>query len=269
VSAGRTLTRRIPAFRGLLWKASYEYLAKRFGQANWTFMNYGFVSLDPAAQPIELDEADEPNRRNIQLYRHAIGSVDVAGRDVLEVGSGRGGGSSYIMRYLKPRSVVGVDFSPKAVDLCNQHIAIPGLTFKSGAAEALPFDDESFDVVVNIESSHCYQSMDKFLAGVQRVLRPGGYFVLADFRSAADLPEFLQQLSSSAMTLVEDEDITANVFKALEADSAAKLAVIDAIGPGLLRKPLQRFSATEGTQIFDSMRSGETTYLRCLLHKPA
>jgi ubiquinone/menaquinone biosynthesis C-methylase UbiE len=70
--------------------------------------------------------------------------------------------------------------------LCIEHIGIPGLTFKSGAAEALPFDDESFDVVINIESSHCYQSIAKFLSSVHRVLRPNGYFAFAEFRSAGD-----------------------------------------------------------------------------------
>jgi hypothetical protein len=38
------------------------------------------------------------------------------------------------------------------------------------------------------------------------------------------------------LTLLDEEDITRNVFASLEATSAAKLAVIDAIGPGLLRK---------------------------------
>jgi SAM-dependent methyltransferase len=38
------------------------------------------------------------------------------------------------------------------------------------------------DAVVNIESSHCYESMDTFLSEACRVLRPGGRFFFADLR---------------------------------------------------------------------------------------
>ncbi len=36
--------------------------------------------------------------------------------------------------------------------------------------------------MINIESSHCYGSMTRFLSEVSRVLRPNGYLLLADLR---------------------------------------------------------------------------------------
>ena len=95
---------------------------------------------------------------------------------MLEVGSGRGGGASYLSRYLRPRSVTGLDLSQKAVDLCNRHRKAPGLAFTRGDAQSMPFADSSFDAVVNIESSHCYPSMGKFLSEVHRVLRRAAAF---------------------------------------------------------------------------------------------
>src|SRR5437016_10678551 len=72
--------------------------------------------------------------------------------------------------------MVGIDLSDKAVDFCNQNYAIDALSFRQGDAENLPLSDASVDVVVNLESSHCYGSMDRFLSEVYRVLRPGGIF---------------------------------------------------------------------------------------------
>jgi ubiquinone/menaquinone biosynthesis C-methylase UbiE len=55
------------------------------------------------------------------------------------------------------------------------------LSFIKGDAEALAFDAGSFGAVINIESSHCYGSMETFLANAKRVLCQKGYFLYADF----------------------------------------------------------------------------------------
>ena len=121
-------------------------------------------TLDSDAEKLALEENDEPDRYFIQLYHHVASAVDLEDKEVLEVGSGRGGGSSYIKRYLKPRRMVGIDFSANAVAFCNDAYSVDGLSYQTGDAEHLPFEDESFDAVVNVESSHCYGSMEAFLA---------------------------------------------------------------------------------------------------------
>ena len=168
----------MPAFGGcgcgrFAWRLCYGLLASRVPSPDWAFMNYGFAPLEPGPA-LPLAASDEPDRHCIQLYQHVVGAVAVQDLDVLEVGSGRGGGAFYVSRYLRPRSVTGLDLSPEAVDLCNRHRKAPGLVFTRGDAQAMPFPDDSFDAVVNVESSHCYPSMDAFLAEVDRVLRPGG-----------------------------------------------------------------------------------------------
>ena len=71
-------------------------------------MNYGYAA---GREPLALDPADEPDRFCIQLYAHVLDGVDVTGTDVLEVGSGRGGGASWISRSLAPSTTTGVDFA--------------------------------------------------------------------------------------------------------------------------------------------------------------
>ena len=255
--------------RQRVWRTCYGLLAKRVATPEWAFMNYGFA---PAAGTLgttpTLGLSDEPDRLCIQLYDHAIGHTDLRNKDVLEVGSGRGGGASYISRYLEPRSVTGMDFSQEAVDLCNRHRrAGPSLEFVCGDAQQMPFPDASFDAVINIESSHCYGSVDAFLAEVRRVLRPGGRFFFADLRSIRGAASLRHQFSGSGLTIEKEEDITKNVLAALRLDSARKLGLIDAFIPRMFHRPFRAFAGIEGTWNYAGFESGKLRYLSAQLAK--
>ena len=97
-------------FRRTAWKPIYNHLAKRFPNNDWVFMNYGFEPLDLSERP-KLDESDEPDRYPLQLYHFLATQTDIDGKTMLEVGSGRGGGASYIARYLKPKEIIGMDIA--------------------------------------------------------------------------------------------------------------------------------------------------------------
>ena len=106
---------------------------------------------------------------------------------------GRGGGASYLSRYLGPRSVTGIDISPRAIAFCRRVHDNPGLRFRVGDAERIPARDNSVDAVVNVEASFCYASLDRFLAEVTRVLRPGGRLHIADITVQRPVPEEAKQ----------------------------------------------------------------------------
>ena len=131
---------------------------------------------------LPLAASDEPNRFCIQLYHRTATQVDLSGKRVLEVSCGHGGGASYLVRTLRPASYTGLDLNPAGVDFCRKRHKLPGLDFVQGNAEDLPFADQSFDAVINVEASHHYPRFPRFLAEVARVLRPGGHFLYADFR---------------------------------------------------------------------------------------
>jgi len=260
------LSTRSPAFKRFLWRRWYQYLAG-YGVADWGFMNYGFAPVNGEAYPLELEAADEPNRYSIQLYHYVAGRVPLSGRDVLEVGCGRGGGAAFLKRYLHPRQMNGIDFSPKAVRFCRQQHRLEGLTFLAGDAEALPLPDSSFDAVVNIESSHCYGSMPAFLAQVRRVLRPGGHFLFADLRSTPDRDRLHEQIIASGLTVLEQEEITANVVEALRRDSQRKLALLEKHGSPRLMSVFRQFAAIEGSGVYEGFRTRSAVYVRYLMQK--
>jgi ubiquinone/menaquinone biosynthesis C-methylase UbiE len=163
--------------------------------------------------------------------------------------------------------VTGLDFAQEAVDLCNRYRRESGLAFVRGDALCMPFPDVSFDVVVNIESSHCYESMPTFLAEVRRVLRPGGGFFFADLRSSAGANLLCRQLHACDLLVEEVADITINVLTALRLDNGRKLSLIDAMIPRIFRRPFYVFAGMEGTTNYAGFQSGKLRYLSARLIK--
>ncbi len=96
---------------------------------------------------------------------------------------------------------------------------MPGLDFVHGDAENLPFPDESFDAVVNVEASHIYPHFDRFLSEVKRVLRPGGHFLHVDFRNRDNFPSWESDLANSGMRQVSSRVINQEVLRGLKKNS--------------------------------------------------
>ncbi len=142
-----------------------------------------------------------------------------------------------------------------------------GLSFVHGDAEDLPFDDESFDAVINVESSHCYGSMSVFLREVHRVLRSGGHFLFADLLAAEDRDRLHGQVLETGMTVLEKQDITPNVLEALRQDSERKLLLIQRSVNKRLVATFRQFAAIEGSDVFDGFRDGTAIYHRYALRK--
>lgn len=261
------LARVSPQFRRFMMKSWYETLVVLDRDRDITFMNYGYAGLDDSKNEIALNDEDQANRYCIQLYHHVVASIDLREKDVVEVGSGRGGGASYITRYLGPRSMRGIDFSKRAIESCRNYYSIDGLSFSQGDAENLPLADGSVDVVVNLESSHCYGSMTRFLREVYRVLRSDGYFLFSDHRDHDKLNLLREQLNDSGLTLVKESDITLNVVRALDLDNDRKQKMIAQKCPRVLRREAGEFAAMKGTKAYETFKSGSSRYLSFVLRK--
>lgn len=181
------------------------------------FFNFGYEEDPPMGLP--LASSDEPDRYCIQLYRVTASRVDLAGKKVLEVSCGAGGGASYIMRSLGPASYTGLDLNPASIDMCRQRHRLPGLDFLQGDSQDLPFPDESFDAVINVEASHQYSDFPRFLDEVARVLRPGGHFMYADSRRAPAVAAWEAALADAPLRKISERAIERECKRGLAANA--------------------------------------------------
>ena len=101
-----SIVRLSPGFQKAMWKWWYQRLAHRGHGTAWSFMNYGYTPLNDTTQ-IELKKEDESNRLFIQLYHYVATQIPIRGKHTLEIGSGRGGGASYLARYHNPSHMTG------------------------------------------------------------------------------------------------------------------------------------------------------------------
>lgn len=269
------LDHRAKSWRAAAYRTQIRYLYRCFSgladDPEVTFLNYGYTSPESSTvtPPSDLELSDEANRLSIQLYHRVASAVELAGRDVAEISCGHGGGASYIARYLRPGRMVGVDLNLRAIDLCRRNIDVDTLTFEVGDATDLPFDDGTFDAVLNVEASHCYVPLGDFFDEVYRVLRPGGHLLLADLRwSQVEWNEFDAAVNGSQFDVVEREEITDGVVAALEAFEDRRRAIVGRLVPQAFAGLALAHFAVPGTPAFESFRTGEGRYVRYVLAKP-
>jgi ubiquinone/menaquinone biosynthesis C-methylase UbiE len=255
-----------PVIRRIMWKPIYEWLAKKFNFHDWHFMNYGYAPF-AHERKLKLSAEDEVHGYAIQLYHYLASKVTLEGMDVLEIGSGRGGGCNYIKRYFNPRKITGIDVAGHAVNFSKQTHNQKGLYYKQGNAEALPFENWYFDIVINVESCHAYGSVPKFLSEVKRVLCDGGYFLCADLRSPDGMITLRRNLLNSGLTMIEEETITENVVLAIEEEELIKKTRIEKFIPRRFQKIFKEFAGVRGSKIHQDLKTGTLVYHRFVLQK--
>jgi len=254
-----------PNIRSRFWKSLYQRMARSHKDPEFKFMNYGFKDNNPPT----LSPEDEPDRLFIQLYHMNLRDTDVEGKDILEIGSGRGGGASWVSKTLNPKSLVAIDYSEEAVNRCIEwYYTQKNLIFLEGNAENLPFEDETFDVVYNVESSHCYGNIPAFLGETFRVMRKGGKFCWTDMRDQKTMDEMQEQFFQSGFSIESKKEVTSNVLEALSVIDADRRELIRKSAPPSLRKSFETFGGVPGTPIFSALETGKIRYFRYLLSKP-
>ncbi len=253
--------------RKTLWKIWHNFLVSRDKEFEIKCMNYGYADTDITLKPLELEEEDEPERYCLRLYHQNVVGNDFEGKDLLEVGCGRGGGASYISRYFHPKSYIGLDLSKKAVKFCNDNYEVPGLTFIRGKAEDLPFEDNSFDDVINVESSRGYSDMDSFLSEVHRVLKPNGHLLFSDMRTKEGNVILKERFKNAKLKIITKKNILPNVLKALQLDNERRKNLIIKKTPKFVHKSANEFSGLIGTERYRLFEDGIMNYYHYTLQK--
>lgn len=123
----------------------------------------------------------EGNQQTLTYGEHISRYVSLAhivkSKRVLDVASGSGYGSQFLAQHAK--SVDGLDYFEDAVRYSNETYPADNLTYTHGNAEAMPYDNNSFDVVISLETIEHLYNPEKFVLEVKRVLKDDGIFVVS------------------------------------------------------------------------------------------
>ena len=132
------------------------------------FYNFGYWGAGAKSQR-EASEA---------LVDELVGRIFNREGRILDVACGPGASTRRLLRYYAPNKVTGINISK--VQLAAAREQAPGCTFLLMDAAQLGFADNQFDAVMCVEAAFHFDTRDRFLREVLRVLKPGGSLVLSD-----------------------------------------------------------------------------------------
>ena len=144
-----------------------------------------------------------------QEYAEKLSSRGFRGGRILDVGCGFGATALVLAERFHDSEVVGIDLSEPLLRLAAKAAQEmdPGerVQFEKANAQDIPYDDDSFDTVLNVQMVHIVEDPVRMLNEIERVLVPDGYLFIADIkRSWVGL---VDKVFRSALTLEEARDV--------------------------------------------------------------
>ena len=119
----------------------------------------------------------EKNLRNLEKALSGI-PEDFSGK-LLEVPVGTGVLTIPVYRELPDADITCLDYSEKMMASAQEKakvLGLPNITFVQGDVGALPFEDDSFDIVLSLNGFHAFPDKEAACRETYRVLKPGGTF---------------------------------------------------------------------------------------------
>ena len=120
-------------------------------------------------------QAGKEERGNLQTNLEFLAQTDlIRPHDrILEIGCGIGTVVHELSE--KGHDITGIDISGEAIEYGRKKYS--DIRLEVQAAETLPYEDESFEVVLSFDLFEHIAAIDKHISEVRRVLGPGGYYL--------------------------------------------------------------------------------------------
>ncbi|MFN2136043.1 MAG: class I SAM-dependent methyltransferase [Candidatus Promineifilaceae bacterium] len=125
---------------------------------------------------------------------------------ILDAGCGFGGTLLYLVQHFPQASGVGLDASEPLLTMARQAADVSGaarrVRFEQADVQAIPYPDDSFDVVISTNVVHHVPDPLGLLNELERVLTPQGMLYVADIRRSW-LPALFDKSFQKAMSMSE------------------------------------------------------------------
>jgi demethylmenaquinone methyltransferase/2-methoxy-6-polyprenyl-1,4-benzoquinol methylase len=123
---------------------------------------------------------------DITWRRKAIKELfDIRPQTVLDVATGTGDMALLLHRMLNPDTIVGIDISEGMLKLgrekVEKHKLNQSINLEWGDSKAINYGNDSFDAITSAFGVRNFEHLQKGLAEMLRVLRPGGRLVILEF----------------------------------------------------------------------------------------
>lgn len=143
--------------------------------ANYDFLNH-FLSLNIdkgwRKKVVKMASAGKPK----QILDVATGTADLA----------------IALTKAHPEKITGIDISRGMLDVGQKKIEAKGLsqiiTLKQADSEALPFEDNTFDIVTVAFGVRNFENLEKGISEIYRVLKPNGKILVLEFSQPTGFP---------------------------------------------------------------------------------
>ena len=139
----------------------------------WPLVRRFVATFFDSAAPTWQERTRAGTYEHLQPLAVALGTIGTKPERVLDLGCGTGETTLFLSREFPSAGVRGVDLSPEMIRRAAARIGLDPsarVSFRVADASSLPFRDQSFDLVVQV-------NLPVFSKEVARVLRPGGQYV--------------------------------------------------------------------------------------------
>ena len=135
-----------------------------------------------------------------------------AGAKILDLGCGTGLELEHYFRLNPSAKITGIDLTESMLNALKNKFPEKELTLICGSYFDVPFDENTFDAAVSVESLHHFTKEEKIplYTKLCKSLKDGGYFILTDYFALTDEDE--QAFRNELLRLKKEQGINDNEF---------------------------------------------------------